>query len=248
MTGPAGARGGRSVSGRVGIATPGVVASGVSMALAAASMISASPPHPGSRGQHELQRYFDVTADSSLPAWWSTSLLLVCALAHAVTGFATRLGQVRGAWSWFIGAVVLAVLSLNEHALLSERVETLSGAVVTVTGFPRPVLAAGVAAGLVAATALVVLAVRERGRTRWLLVVGASLLAGGALADGYLPPNPAGWLGSTAGALLLTAAAVSAVSVTPGREGVRLRHRRAAPPVGVATPTPAATQEQEVPA
>lgn len=106
-------------------------------------------------------------------------------------------------------------------------------------------------------TALVLLAVHEGGRTRWLLVVGAVLLAGGAaagaLTEEHLLVDPAGWLGRIAGVLLLAAAAMSAVSATPGRSGVRLRHRRAEPSAGVAAPAPASVpaagpREQEVPA
>lgn len=266
MTGAVGSHDRRSAFGRAGVG-----ALGVTIALTATSVIvPALLPDPGSRGYRELQHYFDVTADSSLPAWWITSLLLAGALAHAVAGFATRLGRIRGAWCWFIGAAVLAVLSLNEHALLSERLETLSGALVAVTGFPRPVLAAGVAGGLVVATALGLLAARERGRTRWLLVAGAILLAG-ATAAGVLVQNlvasgatglvaaaatlveHAGWFGSAAGVLLLTAGATSAVSVTPDRSGVRVCHRRVERPAGIAAPVPVAVpdggpREQEVPA
>lgn len=249
----------------------GISAVGISIVLTATSMIGpALLPDTAGRGQRELQRYFDVTAESSLPAWWMTSLLLVTALAHATAGLGTRLGRLPGAWCWLLGAAVFAVLSADEHALLSERLGTLAVAVTTVTGFPRPVLAAAVAAGLLVGTALALLAARERGRTRWLLAAGAILLAGstavggltqnlvagaatGFAGAGSVLLDNAGWLGRAAGALLLTAAAMSAMSVTRSRAGVRVCHRRAEPQAGVAATVPtsvpaASPREQQVPA
>ncbi|MPZ64765.1 MAG: hypothetical protein GEU83_04360 [Pseudonocardiaceae bacterium] len=236
---------------------------GISIALTATSMIGAALlPETASQGQRELQRYFDVTAESSLPAWWMTSLLLAAALAHASAGFITRLGRLRGAWCWVLGAAGFAVLSANEHALLAQRLETLGAALAAVTGFPRPVLAAAVAAGLLMATALALLAYRERRRTRWLLAAGAILLAGstaaGALTQnlvaggatgfagaGSVLADNAGWLGRAAGALLLAAAAMSTMSVTRSREGVRVCHRRAGPRAIVTASVPAADPREE---
>lgn len=227
----------------VRIRAVGIGAVAISLVLTAASMIGpALLPGTASQGQRELQRYFDVTAESSLPAWWLTSLLLAATLAHAAAGFVTRMGRLRGAWCWWLGAAVFAVLSANEHALLSQRLETLAAAVTAVTGFPRPVLAAALAAGLLVATALTLLAAREPGRTRWLLAVGAILLAGstaaGALAQSLVTGN-AGWLGRAAGAMLLAAAAMSTLSVTRSQTGIRVCPRRAGPPAGVAAPGPA---------
>lgn len=257
MTGSAGSRDRQPMPGRAGLVALGAGALGISIALTATSMIVPTLlPDPGSRGQRELRHYFDITADSSLPAWWLTGLLLAAALAHATAGFAARLGRVRGAWCWFVGAAVLAVLSLNEHALLSERLETLAGALVAVTGFSRPVLAAGVVAGFLLTIALARLAAGERGRAGSLLVAGAMLLAGstaaGALAVGSPLSDHAEWLGRIAGVLLLTAAAMSAFSVTPGAAGVRVYHRGGAPPAGIAAPVPAAVpvaapREERVP-
>lgn len=239
----------------------GIAALGVTVALTATSVIvPVLLPDPVSRGQRELRHYFDVTADSSLPAWWATSLLLAAALAHAMASFATRVGRVGGAWCWSLGAVVLAVLSLDEHALLSERLETLGAALVAVTGFGRPILAAGVASAVVVAVALVLLTVRERRRTGWLLVTGAILLTGssiaGAPAAGSVLVTAFGWLGRIVGVLLLAAAAMSAVSLdsttttSAGRSGsgcIRIRHHAAGHAVSArpAVPVPAAGRRED---
>lgn len=245
-----------------GLARAGLVALASCVVLAATSMaLPVLLPDPPTRGHRALLHYFDVAANTTLPAWWATALLLTAALAQGMAGVTSRIGRMRGAWCWFTGAAVLAVLSLDEHTQLYERLETLEGALVAVTGFPHPVLATGAAVGLTVATALALLAIREPGRTRWLLVAGTTLLLGSVTAHvvalqlngsgaGHLLVTHSGWLSRTIGALLLAAAGLSAVTVTRDGTGVRLRRRTAprqrltAPRASLPAPVPALLGEQ----
>ncbi len=234
---------------RPGPARAGMVALGGCIALAATSMaLPALLPHPPARVHRELAHYVDVASNTSLPAWTATVLLLAAALASGVAGVAGRIGRVRGSWCWFAAAAVLAVASLDEHTELYERLGTLAVAVTALTGFPYTVRAAGAVAGIAVATVLALLAIRAPTRTRWLLLAGAPLLLGGAAAGalalqlpaggaGYVLVVHGGWLGRAVGAVLLAAAACSAVAVTRHPTGVRLRHRSAGSGTAPAAPS-----------
>ncbi|MQA14769.1 MAG: hypothetical protein GEV09_11510 [Pseudonocardiaceae bacterium] len=233
-----------------GVTAFGVTAFGVSVALAAASIaVPALIHHPLTRGDGELRRYLDVFVDSNLPAWWSTGVLLVAALGHATAGVASRIARIPGAWCWWVGAAVLAVLSLDEHTQLYERTGVLGDEIAALTGWPYPVAVAGSVAGLGVTATLAVLATRVRAATRWLLVAGVAtvagcaaaaalaqdlLLSGGVLDVVAVLAYHAGWLGGNVGALLLLTAARSAVSVIPEGAGIRLRYHTATPPPAVA--------------
>lgn len=235
---------------RPGVAWAGTVALGGCIALAATSMaLQALLPRPPAPVYRELAHYVDVASNSSLPAWTATVLLLAAALAHGVAGVAARIGRVHGAWCWFAVGAVLAVASLDEHTELYERLGTLAAAVTASTGFPHPLGAVGAVVGIAVTTVLGLLALRAPARTRRLLLAGGSLLLGGAAAGVLAPQLPAagmgyllvihgGWLGRAVGALLLAAAAGSAVAVTRHRTGVRLRHRSTVTPADLPEPAP----------
>lgn len=213
---------------------------GVSLLLSAASLtvvLLAPVLEPAFRG---WRLYLDVLVEDNLPTWWSSALLITAALAHAAAGAAGRIARAPEATCWFASAAVLAGLSLDDQTQLHERSEFIGRQLVTYHSFPFYWPIPGAVAGLVVAGALVLLAVRVRGRTRWLLVAGVLVLLGCALglevAQGFLMADDNEGtafvltyhieeLGENIGALLLLGAASSAVSLTGDGGGLALGYR-----------------------
>ncbi len=190
----------------------------------------------------EWRLYFDVLVEDNLPTWWSTALLATAAVVHALVGVAGRAAGAPGARCWYISAAVLMALSLDDHTQLHERSEALGRAVVTADGYPFYWLIPGAVAGLAVMGALALLAVRVHGRTRWLLISGVTMLLGCALglelvqgffmADGnenlgFVLTYHVEELGENISALLMLAAASSAVSITREAAGFAVRYRSA---------------------
>ncbi|MFD2398060.1 hypothetical protein ACFSVJ_16730 [Prauserella oleivorans] len=152
---------------------------GVSVALNVASMaVPALIHHPLTNNRGEIQMYLDVFVEGNLPTWWSVGLLVIATLLFALTGVVARAAGARAeAWGWWCGAVLLGLLSLDDHTQLHERLDRIGRKLVTFDdGFPFYWLLPGVVAGAVVAAGLLLLAKRLRGRTRWLVVAGGALL------------------------------------------------------------------------
>ena len=188
----------------------------------------------------EWRLYLDVLVEDNLPTWWSTALLATAALGHALVGVAARAARAPGARCWYVSAAVLTVLSLDEQTQLHERSDALGRRLVTYDTYPFHWLIPGAVAGLAVVGALALLAVRVHGRTRWLLVSGVTVLLGCALglelvqgffmADGnenlgFALTYHAEELGENVGALLLLAAASSAVSMRREDGEIAVRYR-----------------------
>ncbi|GAA5130886.1 hypothetical protein [Pseudonocardia adelaidensis] len=211
----------------------------ISMVLTAMSFAIAMT-NPDRDTRNELARWLDALGENSLPAWWSTALLLAVAVAFTVTGTAARAGRVAGAGAWFTAAAIAGAFSLTD----------LSGVHRRLGGIGRLVLGDGVltrswfavAAVLVPALAavLVVLAARVGAPSGRLLVGGGVLLmasaVGGelvaALLGGRTGPAPApvlvahlGELGENAGAALMLAAALRVLVRSADGDVLRVRHR-----------------------
>ncbi|MGH4014150.1 MAG: hypothetical protein ACRDSL_09525 [Pseudonocardiaceae bacterium] len=208
---------------------------------------------------HNWQLYLDVLVEDNLPTWWSAALLATTALAHCLVGGIGRLARAPEASCWFISAAVLAVLALDDHTQLHERSERIGRQLVTGGTFPFYWLIPGAVAGLAVASALVWLAVRTRGRTRWLLVTGVTVLFGCALGleivqGFYMAAQNEGIgftltyhveeLGENIGALLLLAAAFSAVCITPEDGGLTVRYVRSLLPTPACPPSRPDPQDQ----
>src|SRR5688572_10020503 len=90
---------------------------GVSVTLSVLSMaIPALIDHPLTTERGEVRVYCDVFSEGNLPTWWSVGLLVLTAVAHAVTGALAP----RFSFAWFVSAGVLAALSLDDHTSLHE--------------------------------------------------------------------------------------------------------------------------------
>jgi MFS family permease len=70
-----------------------------------------------------IMRLFDVNTEQNIPTWFSSSVLLGCALlAATIAALARRSGR-RDGGHWVGLAVVVALMSLDEAAALHERLE-----------------------------------------------------------------------------------------------------------------------------
>jgi hypothetical protein len=213
---------------------------GVSVTLSVLSMaIPALIDHPLTTERGEVRVYFDVFSEGNLPTWWSVGLLMLTAVAHAVTGALAVVQRVRGAWAWFVSAAMLGALSLDDHTSLHERLERVGQDWVTFERFPGYWLVPGIIAGVFVATALGLLAAKLSGRTRWCMIAGVTLLLGAAMgmeliqgllvAEGesgpvYVLVLHAEELGENLGVLLMLTAAVRSLDITRTTDRLSLRY------------------------
>ncbi|WP_158849978.1 hypothetical protein [Saccharothrix deserti] len=201
------------------------------------SLLSMAVPalfdHPLVNNGGELQLYLDVVEEGNLPTWWSSALLVTTALAHAVTGASARVAGSRWWPYWFVTAGVLAVLSLDDHTSLHERLDAVGRHVVAFDSFPFYWIVPGLIAGAAVAGAIAVLAANVTPPVRVQLLAGVSVLLvaalGGEVAQGallvaaetgplYVLTYHAEELGENIGVLLMLSAATTALTATV-REG-----------------------------
>ena len=210
--------------------------------------------------------YVNVDAEGNLPTWWAVGLLFLAALAHLVTGLSARSRGMSGSVGWFVTSAILAGMSLDDMTSIHERVGDMvrpddAGPAVPEGGafsFYWVIPGAGVA--LLVAVAVGALALKLRGRPRWLLVgglgvlfffalgveglEGAAIAAGGggrvATVLGYHVEE----LGENVGALLLIAAALAALAVRDRLGALAVRYVGAEPDDAVSShPDPAPVNE-----
>ncbi len=215
---------------------------GVSVAINVLSMaIPALIDHPLTTERGEIRVYFDVFSEGNLPTWWSVGLLVLTAVAHAFVGALAVAHRVRGGWAWFVSAAMLGALSLDDHTSLHERLERIGQDWVTFERFPGYWLVPGLIAGALVAGALIMLAVRLTGVTRWLMIGGVGLLLGSAmgmeLVQGLLVAAGESGpiyvivlhleeLGENFGVLLMLAAAARSVLISREADTFSLRYQR----------------------
>jgi hypothetical protein len=206
--------------------------------------LAVATSNPDRHTRNELARWLDVLGENTLPAWWSTALLLTVALTFVVTGAAARAGVVAGAGAWFASAGLVGAFSLAElsgvHRRLGEVGRLVLGeGALTRSWFPMAaVLVPVVAAGLV------VLAARVGAPSSRLLVGGGAVLlvsaVGGELVAALLggPAGPElaplivahlGELGENVGAVVMLAAAVRVLVLSRDGDALTVRHRAAVP-------------------
>ncbi len=198
--------------------------------------------NPDRDARNELALWLDVLGENTLPTWWSTALLLMVALAFAVTGAAAGAGAVAGAGAWFTGAVIVGAFSLAELSGVHRRLAGVGRFVFGEGALTRNWFTMAAVLVPVVAAVLVVLAARVGARSRRLLVGGGVLLlvsaVGGefvaALLGGRAGPELApvlvahlGELGENVSAALMLAAALRALALSGGPNALEVRHREA---------------------
>lgn len=220
---------------RIVLASAGV---GVTLAVVSVTLVH----EPLGRVGGHLGAYLDVLRDANLPTWWSTGLLTVTALAHAVTGLVARAPLAR--W-WLLGAALLAVLSLTEHTGLHDRLDGLGQQLFGLRPWTADWVVLGSVAAVAVALAFAVIAQRVGGGTARLLVAGIVILLGSELAGeilggiyvdraglgwGWLLSRHGGEVGENVGAALLLAAAADRLLVVRDGAVLRVRYRPDPPP------------------
>ncbi|MDD7967038.1 hypothetical protein [Actinomycetospora lemnae] len=214
------------------VVTPGLAAMSLLLTLAV--------PAPGPK-LAQWVGYLDVDGEGNVPTWWSVGLLVTAAAAHLVAGLVGRATGARGAAGWLVTAAILAGMSLDDMTSIHERVGDLvrpEGAAAADDpgrNFSFYWVVPGAAVALVIAVAVGLLALRLRGRPRWLLVVGLGVLFSFALGlegvQGVVLAQGTGGrvaevlayhleeLGENLGALLLLGAATSALALRRSDDG-----------------------------
>jgi hypothetical protein len=216
------------------------VLTGVSLAVAMTG--------PDRDARTELARWLDALGENTLPAWWSTALLITVALGFAVTGAAARAGAVAGAGAWFAAAGIVGAFSLAELSGVHRRLAGIGRLVLGEEALTRNWVTVAAVLAPVLAGVLVVLGSRMGAPSSRLLVGGGVVLlvsaVGGAFLTALLGGRavPAavivahlGELGGNVGAALMAAAAGRAVVLVRDGDGLAVRHR-AAVPGGAAVP------------
>ncbi|HEX5878718.1 MAG TPA: hypothetical protein VF468_10405 [Actinomycetota bacterium] len=76
-----------------------------------------------------FMRLFDVNSEGNVPSWFSSMLLMGCALVAALLAALVRRAGGRDARCWAGLAVILSLLSLDEAVALHERLGGPAGEV-----------------------------------------------------------------------------------------------------------------------
>jgi hypothetical protein len=135
--------------------------------------------------EHKLARlmsHFDVTTESSIPTWYSSSALLVACVVLALIARAKYLEHNRWFAHWLVLCLLFLGLSIDEIAMGHEMVNTAMTWVVEGHGlFFNPwVIPASIFVGVVGLSYLPFLLHVER-RTAVLFLLAGALYVGGAL-------------------------------------------------------------------
>lgn len=213
----------------------------ISTVLTAMSFaVAMTNPDRDARG--ELARWLDALGENTLPAWWSTALLIIVALAFTVTGAAARAGRVAGSGAWFTAAGIVGAFSLAELCGVHRRLGEIGRLVLGEGALTRDWFAMAVVLVPALAAVQVVLAARVGAPSSRLLTGGGALLmasaVGGeflaALLGGRTGPAPApvlvahlGELGENVGAALMLTAALRALALSGDGDALKVRHREA---------------------
>jgi hypothetical protein len=131
-----------------------------------------------------IMRLFDVNTEQNIPTWFSTSVLLGCALLITTIAAVARRSGRRDSGHWIGLAVVVALMSLDEAAALHERLDAPTRALVG-SGVPSVVHFAWVLPAallaVVVASAFVGFLARLPARIRRLLVTAGLTYVTGAI-------------------------------------------------------------------
>jgi hypothetical protein len=211
--------------------------------------------HPGSArvaGWKAIMRLFDVNSEHNVPSWFSSVLLMGCALVAALLAALGRRAGRRDAGSWAGLAALLSLLSLDEAVSLHERLGGPAAAVLgdsTRGALHFAWVVPGLALALVVGLVFVRFVVRLPASTRRLVVAAAGLYVTGAVALEAAGGMVLEAQGHRAGYLLVTAAEEGlemAGSVLLLYAAMRLLHLRPEPGGGyhLSTGDPGAVRSQ----
>ena len=127
---------------------------------------------------------FDFEYDSNLTTWYSSITLLACSLLLAIIAIAKKRDQDRYSVHWKILAVIFAIMSLDEVAMLHERAGNLIDILspVEYTGWLNyQWVLLGIPLTAIIAIAYLRFIVHLPAKTRNLFILAGALFVGGAL-------------------------------------------------------------------
>lgn len=131
-------------------------------------------------GDGEMQ-LFSLDAEQNIPAWYSSSMLLICAVLFAAIAVAARGSMYRFHWAGL--SAIFLYLSVDELASVHEKLEVLPEKLLQTGGFPAYVWVV-LSAPFVLVFALVYwrFLFNLPAQTRRLFYIAGVLYVGGALA------------------------------------------------------------------
>lgn len=145
-----------------------------------------------------------VGKDDSLPAWYSSVILLLCSVLLAGTARVVRRPDGRGATGWAVLSVIFLYLAVDEGISIHEKLSPLGRVMLRGAGLDSGVVSRawvvpGAIFALVVALAFLGFLLRLPPRTRNLFVVAGGIFVGAAIGmevatDAYVylrggPPN-----------------------------------------------------------
>jgi hypothetical protein len=74
---------------------------------------------------YRLVQLFDLNAEQTPAAWFSSALLLICGLLTLLVALGMRQRRTAGRWRWFTVAGLLVLMSADEIAMLHELASTM---------------------------------------------------------------------------------------------------------------------------
>ena len=77
---------------------------------------------------------FAVTSEQNVPTWYAVVLLMITGLIMVGVGALTPRSQPRLRWGWWVAALVLIALSIDELASLHERLGSYGASLVDASG------------------------------------------------------------------------------------------------------------------
>lgn len=127
-------------------------------------------------------KLLDADGEQTIPAWYSSGLLLVSAALLAVIAVAQRQQRAAGAWYWAGLALIFLFLSIDESASIHELLTPLRDNFQLRGIFYFAWVVPAMGALLVFGAVYFRFWLRLPARTRWLLALSAAIYLGGALA------------------------------------------------------------------
>jgi hypothetical protein len=181
-----------------------------------------------------IMKLFDVNSETTVPAWFSSALLLAAAVSAGLVGVMVRRAGARDGGRWLALSGILALLSLDEASALHERLGGPADALLGDAAGHFAWVVPGAGLAVVVGVLFLGFLVRLPGRIRWhVLGAGTAFLMGAVVIEAisgavlerhgdraaYLLVTAAEEGAEMAGAIWFLYAALSCLTVTADPAG-----------------------------
>lgn len=139
------------------------------------------PPHPFFAVGGGGHAYLNVGAESNVPTWWSTAMLVTAGAGLAVVGWLSGVLDRGRPLPWLAVAGVVLALALDEAVEIHEQLYRPASAIASGANIPYVWLVLGVPLALAVVVTLLLLARRLPRPTRRLLGAGILVFFAGAI-------------------------------------------------------------------